>query len=382
MSLRRFLGPFAALSLVFSATAMVGCSSAGTEDGAQTGSAQSAARPPQFVLLAFDGSLNNEFWGVSREAAKKYGVKFTYFMNGTYFLPDARKKEYVGPKHQPGQSDIGFGGLEENIKIRLEHVAGAAAEGHEIASHANGHFDGSSWSEEDWTNEFDQFEPLIGGAAKEAGVDLGTLLKKVKGFRAPLLGHSPGLYKTLEKKGFRYDTSRSSATDFWPKKFDGTNVWNFPLAEVRIAGLSKSTLSMDYNFYVADTKGSPGNPEDYAMYEQRMYETYMNYFESNYFGNRAPVHIGHHFSRWNGGAYWKAMQRFAESVCSQEEVKCVTYSELVDYMDKNAANRDSFQKTDFPKAVRPPGAAVSPVTPISREGLVTETSAAHSHEEE
>ena len=333
-------------------------------------------------MLAFDGSLNNAFWAESRQAAKESGAKFAYFMNGVYFLPDARKAEYRGPKHAAGKSDIGFGGAEEDIEIRIKHVAGAAAEGHEIASHANGHFDGSSWNEDDWTTEFDQFDPLIAGAAKNAGVDLGSLIKNANGFRAPLLGFSAGMYKTLAKKGFRYDTSKSGAANYWPEKFAGTECWNFPLAQRRIAGPDKRTLSMAYNSYIADSKGvRDTNEANYEQYEEQMYATYMKYFEGNYFGNRAPLHIGHHFSKWNGGAYWKAMQRFAKDVCGQEEVKCVTYGELVKYMDGHVADRDAYQKGDFSKAVRPPGVNGAAIEPVSDEGLVFDAVGAHTHEE-
>jgi hypothetical protein len=74
-SLRRFAGSLAALALV---TTAVGCSGAASEDGADapgaTSSAQTSARPPQFVLLAFDGSLNLDFWEESRAFAKTSGA--------------------------------------------------------------------------------------------------------------------------------------------------------------------------------------------------------------------------------------------------------------------------------------------------------------------
>lgn len=89
---------------------------------------------------------------------------------------------------------------------------------------------------------------------------------------------------------------------------------------------------MDYNFYYAHSKARP-NPKKAKFYEEDMFKTYMNYFEQNYTGNRDPVHIGHHFSAWNGGAYWNAMFRFAEEVCGLSEVQCVTYNELADFMD-------------------------------------------------
>ena len=71
------------------------------------------------------------------------------------------------------------------------------------------------------------------------------------GFRAPYLAKSPGLYPVLKSNGFRYDTSGVGQSDAWPEKIDG--VWRFNLARLRIAGSGKGTLSMDYNFFVAQS---------------------------------------------------------------------------------------------------------------------------------
>jgi hypothetical protein len=65
-----------------------------------------------------------------------------------------------------------------------------------------------------------------------------------------------------------------------------------------------------------------------------MLETYLQYFEANYNGARAPLHIGHHFSKWNGGAYWDAMKSFARKVCHLPDVQCVTNAALADYLDR------------------------------------------------
>src|SRR3954471_21039715 len=123
MSLGRFLRPLAALTLSLAATTAVGCSGAATDDGSdapdQSGAAQSSERPPQFVLLAFDGSLNLDFWTESRKFAQEAGAKYTYFMSGTYFLPDAKKASYHAPHQKVGVSAIGFGGTPHKIELRL-----------------------------------------------------------------------------------------------------------------------------------------------------------------------------------------------------------------------------------------------------------------------
>ena len=80
----------------------------------------------------------------------------------------------------------------------------------------------------------------------------------------------------------------------------------------------------------------------------------MNYFNNNYYGNRAPVHIGHHFSNWMSGAYYETFFEFAKAVCSKPEVKCVTYQELVQYMNETPSSKiQKFKNGLFAKLPRP-----------------------------
>jgi hypothetical protein len=309
------------------------------------------------VLLAFDGSLNNDFWDESRAFAKSANVKFTYFISGTYFIPNAQKRLYVGPHgHGPGSSEIGWGGDSSAIALRYKNVQAAKDDGHEMGSHANGHFDGSSWSEADWQSEFAQFDQIIFKGMGFQAPRLSFSASDVIGFRAPQLGHSPGLYSTLVAHKYQYDTSKTSKPNYWPQQVDG--VWNFPLAELKIVGSGKNTLSMDYNFYFQQSKGEPDSANK-ETYKKQMLDTYQQYFEQNYFGNRGPVHIGHHFSKWNGGAYWEAMQTFARRVCGLPEVKCVTYRDLLSFVTENKDKLASYQAGAFTKMTRPPSSEES-----------------------
>lgn len=320
-------------------------------------------RPPQFVVLAFDGSQSHEMWRQTIDLAKSLTeqgkpTRFTYFISGVYFLAEKNRRLYDAPGRGPGRSAIGWGSSKDNdIAERIARVNEAHEAGHEIASHANGHFDGGSWSEAQWKSEFAQFNRLLFEAAKNnelptdgAGSAPALSMEKrsIVGFRAPQLGISKGLWPTLESHGFRYDTSRSALPDYWPKKLPQSG-WNFPLAEIKIPGTATRTLSMDYNFYYAQSGARPYTPKS-GLFEQQMYEAYIQYFNANYTGNRAPVHIGHHFSLWNGGAYWRAFQRFAKAVCGKSEVKCVTYRELADYLDAQKPETiAAWQKARFPK---------------------------------
>jgi hypothetical protein len=332
--------------------------------------------PPQFVLLAFDGSKNVDFWKASRSFASTAGVRFTYFMSGVYFLLDADKNKYVEPKHGAGKSNIGFGGTSLSVmKDRLEQVRLAMAEGHEMASHANGHFDGSNYTITQWESEFTQFTSLMSKAwdryndpAEPAGWKP-YFASKVLGFRAPLLGTGNGIAvgKALKTHAFHYDTSKPKEMGHWPKKIDG--IWDFPLAGLRIVGSNKKTLSMDYNFYVAQSNAQTGPSSKFQEYEDQMFKTYVAYFDRSYFGNRAPIHIGHHFSLWNGGAYWKAFQRFARYASAKPNVICGTYKELLAFVDANAAKLADYEAGNFDKPTLAKGQRMTRQKPLTEDDL-------------
>jgi hypothetical protein len=56
-------------------------------------------------------------------------------------------------------------------------------------------------------------------------------------------------------------------------------------------------------------------------------------FQRAYDGNRAPLIIGNHFESWNGGTYMRAVEEVIETVCTKEEVRCVSFRQLVDWLD-------------------------------------------------
>lgn len=343
------------------------------------------ARPPQYVLLGFDGSKSLPFWEESRAFARDNDIKFTYFISGVYFLRSGTKSAYDPPNHAVGASAIGFGVSDDDIAARLEQVEAAHQEGHEIASHACGHFDGSGWSHDDWVSEHQSFDKLVFEAGANNAFEAPALSfepRDVIGFRAPQLGRSSGLYTALAEHGLAYDTSRVNRMSYWPQKLNG--VWDFPLAALEIAGSGKKTLSMDYNFYVAQSGGS-SDPANKETYRQQMLDTYMAYFEHNYFGNRAPVDIGHHFSKWNGGAYWEAMKDFALKVCGLPEVKCVTYRDLVTFLEENTDKLEAYAAGSFNPMPRPPSAGDNVAEELSDDEiseLLSEGEPAHSHDDE
>ena len=232
-------------------------------------------KPPQFVILSFDGSESIAMWEATRKFSKEMKqenkpVGFTYFVSGVYFLSDKNKNEYQGPGQKPGVSKIGFSRTEAEIPKRIEEMNLAVSEGSEIASHLNGHFDGSKWSEVEWRSELNQFAKLVP--------------VKTVGLRTPLLAKNKNLYKVLGELGYEYDASAVGKMSDWPKK-DENGIWEIPLVSLVIPGINKSSLSMDYNIFLAQTGGKDilkrGTPQWNTALSQ-VNSAYQNYFQNCY----------------------------------------------------------------------------------------------------
>src|SRR6266571_6743707 len=97
-------------------------------------------RPPQFVMVSFDGSGGTQLWPYWRAVARRAHAHFTFFVSGVYLLDWAHSTLYRPPRHAPGRSDIGFAPSPGVVRGTLGQIAGAYLEGHEIGTHFNGHF--------------------------------------------------------------------------------------------------------------------------------------------------------------------------------------------------------------------------------------------------
>lgn len=333
----------------------------------------SSPRPPQHVLLAFDNAQIGEFWEESRQFALEQErnlrpIKFTYFVSGIIVIPTAERNNYTAPKKVTGKSTIGWGGTNADVLEKYRQMNLAYEEGHELASHAVGHFNGSElgWTVNDWNFELGEFHKFM-FRQQTPGRQLQMQLSEITGFRAPYLGKNNAMYDSLSHLNYKYDTSDTQDSNYWPEKKKA--VWNFPLAYLKIVGTERNTLSMDYNFF-ANQASSRSDPKDpprysgeteeaykqrlYATYGEPMYQTYIKYFTQNYYGNRAPVNIGHHFTPYMGGVYWMAMKKFAATVCGYPEVKCTTYRELTQFMDTTSPEqRKAYAAGKFPRLERP-----------------------------
>lgn len=348
-------------------------------------------RPPQFVLLAFDNCTENQSWRqVSEfldkmEQIKKGSLRFTFFLSGTGLLSDKVKDFYVDPVGRKGKANIAFGGTDMSVVERVQWINYLYSRGNEIASHAVGHFNGQDWTVDQWRHEFDQYEDIFknvvmlnglhGEDAKKATLAFG--IDKLTGFRAPYLGGGKNLNQVLMERGFAYDTSDTSQgwdPTTWPSKYAGAiggkGLWNFGLSFLTLGmtAIDEAPMkngerrefkrvklpAMDYNFCFKATGGCPDKDPFVLERDEdarEMLAGYLRQFAANYNGNRAPLHIGHHFEQYRGGSYNDALLKFARTVCTQPEVRCTTYSELAGYLEKaGSQKRKDFQSGNFKKA--------------------------------
>ncbi len=339
---------------------LISCSTNDSERGPA-----STDRPPQYVLLSFDGSKSLRMWNEILNFADQLEdegrpVKYSFFVSGVYFVTSKDKNLYTpqglnGSRYlSQGQSAIGWADSKEGIQKRIEFMNRAVRSGHEIGSHAVGHFSGHKWTHSEWMNEFSEFNDLVFNWKRNNRIGGDNLIisqDDIKGFRAPQLGVSGGLWTTLRDFNYSYDTSESKDYTLWPVLGSTSGAWNIRLGFMPIVNTSSRTIAMDYNFYFRHKKQT--NPSTLKFYEDQVYESYMNYFYKSYYGNRAPVVIGHHFSLWNQGIYWNAFKKFARAVCGQREVECITHKDFSDRMSSTPkATFAKYRRGDFPRYTR------------------------------
>jgi hypothetical protein len=297
---------------------------------------QPGQKPPQFVIVSFDGAGDHDKWTFWRGVAAKSGARFTGFLSGVYLLDRAHRTEYTGPGHRPGASSLGSWNTPAEVKTLIADLNSAYAAGMEIGTHYNGHFCAGSepaandWSTQAWTSELSQFFKFW-----KAHQDLTVPADSVRGGRTPCLeGRADQLEPALKARGFTYDTSRTSNGISWPRK-DQFGLYEFPLAYVPLAGTRSGVVSMDYNFWVKQT-GNPPSTRDTAGSSAQVLATYRAMYAAAYRGNRAPLVLGNHFNSWNGNAYTRALASFVQETCRKPETMCVPYRDVVSWMQAQA----------------------------------------------
>ena len=296
------------------------------------------ARRKQLVIVSFDGAHDNLLWEKSRAMAKRTGAHFTYFLSCTFLFSKEQRATYQAPHEKRGRSNVGFSQDREETILRLGEIWLARLEGHDIASHACGHFDGGKWSTEDWKTEFAFFRESLKNAWRNAGVGEREpadwqrfAAEDIKGFRAPYLSAGSGLVKALEAEGFTYDASLVTKGPAMPAA--SGDIVRFGLPLVPEGASQRPVIAMDYNLYVRHSKGKEA-PEKSAVFEESTLKAYRDAFAQQYDGERIPLQLGFHFVEMNAGAYWRALDRFLTETCGKADVACVSYAGALDILAK------------------------------------------------
>lgn len=304
-----------------------------------------AVQPPasagrkQLVIISFDGAHDNRLWEKSLEMGRRTGAHFTYFLSCTFLMTRAEGgRAYQAPGHKAGRSNVGFAQSRGEIQARVHHIWQAHQIGHDIGSHACGHFDGKGWSAADWKQEFTAFHTALLNAWKAGGIEseepegwADFAAKDIKGFRAPYLSLSDGLLPALEKASFTYDASLVTKGPGWPSGSDGMPRFGLPL--IPEGPRQRRVIGMDYNLFIRHSMGVE-NRKDSAVFEERTLDAYRKAFEAQYEGDRIPLQLGFHFVEMNGGAYWRALDRFLTETCGKPDVACVSYAEALPLIEK------------------------------------------------
>lgn len=346
-------------------------------------------RPPQFLVVSFDGAGGQPLWAYWRDVGRRANASFTFFLSGIYLLDPSNKEHYQPPRHSAGASGIGFNdppaGADpwQEISALLGNLDEAWFEGHEIGSHFNGHFCGTSssavgaWTTADWTQEINEFNKLLTNVAvfNPLPPDAPVLPfgpADIKGARTPCLeGQKDQLYAAEVAAGYRYDASGTGVQFNWPKRV-GDGLWDMPVAAIPMVGRSFNTLMLDYNFYANQSGGTRGDPAQFPAWEEQTRVSWQNAFDAAYTGNRAPVIVGNHFNEWNGGIYKQALTDLVLNNCGRPEVYCISHVELADWLDAEPADAlASFQAGSFPK-VGPDGLPV-PTSSIPATATTTKS---------
>ncbi len=311
---------------------------------AAPGKPASGLKPPQFVVVSFDGACKTELFKHYLDVAQRNNARFTFFLSGLCIVPDAKRFDYKPPLKPAGTSAIGFGEV-TNIPDRIRDLTAAYEAGHEIGTHALGHFCGKGgvddWNSAQWKSELTQFNGFVDNWRDNLPPALAKGLpvlpfnsSVVQGIRTPCLeGSRSQMLPVFRDFGYSYNASDGGELA-WPIT-DKYGLWEFPLQTIKVVGYDRSNLSMDYNFLCAQNDCVNTATTDVSdRIETSTKESFDAALKAVCRGNRAPFFVGNHFNNWVNGAYKNALTQFvdgAKDVCP--DVQFISNADLVKWLN-------------------------------------------------
>jgi hypothetical protein len=302
-------------------------------------------RPPQFVVVSFDGVGWHQEWRHWMDVASRVPFRFTGFLSGTYLLSDATRDRYHPPYYAQGTSEIGWG-TPGDVRVEIGDLNRALRSGMEIGTHFNGHFcasaglpsGGDTWTTRDWDVELNQFFHLLRDYRTDNALprSVRLLLRpgEVAGDRTPCLeGPASALYPALAAHGFRYDSSFTRSPLTWPTRDRRTGLWQLGMTTFPLHGTGHPVTTMDYNYFFTQRAGVDGTVAQARADERQVLATYDDLYRRSFAGNRAPVILGNHFNDWNHNAYVDALTSFVLHTCGRPHTECVPFRDLVAWLD-------------------------------------------------
>ena len=232
----------------------------------------------------------------------------------------------------------------------VEHVY--AVDGAEIGDHSVTHRTPTTWwenaSDEEWTHEAEDQQSILhqwGGIGRD----------KVTGFRAPFLVTSETELKVLHGKGFLYEASMVTETNYWPFTLDYKSpICNSP-ATCPVNAYPGLWLVPNVVYQQGD--GYPCAMLD-ACTAPKTEEEWMEFFEHNfnvhYKHNRSPFGVYSHSAWFFGGEERvNAMKKFLDKLASMDDVYIVSHTQMLEWV-RNPTSLDKIKDFDAWKCPKRP----------------------------
>ena len=275
------------------------------------------------VIISFDGAHDNALWLKSREMAGEKRRPFHLFPFLHFLMNEAAEGLPGAPETRKIQCRLR---PERRRDRSASAISGTPISKDMKSSHACGHFDGRLWSEADWSAEYaiKTFHATLKNAGKSVDWGAGRLAGSVDhGITvfAPPISRPRAHDRRREAAGFTYDASLVTKGPAMPVEEDGIIRFGLPL--IPEGPERKPVIGMDYNLFVRHSKGEKDTAK-IAEFEDAPMRPSGRLSTSNMPAHRIPLQLGFHFVEMNGGAYWRALDRFARRP-AKADVACVSY---------------------------------------------------------